>query len=218
MTDIDIAFRPATDLAADIRARRLSPVEVTRAALDRIEASQPVLNAFITVASEQAMAQARAAEAAVLRGDALGPLHGVPIAVKDLVPTAGIRTTWGSLIYQDHIPDTDAVVMARLKQAGAIIVGKTTTPEFGQQCLTQAPLFGRTATPGGQTERRAGPAAARRWRWPPGWCRWRWRRMAVAPPASRRRAMAWWDSSRGWAWCRRNTRRMGLATYPTSRR
>lgn len=144
MTDADIAFRPATDLAAAIRARRLSPVEVTRATLERIEASQPVLNAFITVASDQAMAQARAAEAAVQRGDPLGPLHGVPVAVKDLVPTAGIRTTWGSLIFRDHIPDTDACVIARLKRAGAIIVGKTTTPEFGQQCLTQAPLFGRT--------------------------------------------------------------------------
>jgi aspartyl-tRNA(Asn)/glutamyl-tRNA(Gln) amidotransferase subunit A len=79
-----------------------------------------------------------------MRGDKLGPLHGVPIAVKDLVPTEGIRTTWGSLIFKDHVPDTDAVVVARLKQAGAIIVGKTTTPEFGQQCLTEAPLFGRT--------------------------------------------------------------------------
>ena len=90
------------------------------------------------------MAQAHAAEAEIMRGDALGALHGVPVAVKDLVPTEGIRTTWGSLIFKDHVPDTDAVVVARLKQAGAIIVGKTTTPEFGQQCLTQSPLFGRT--------------------------------------------------------------------------
>jgi aspartyl-tRNA(Asn)/glutamyl-tRNA(Gln) amidotransferase subunit A len=144
MENDQLAFMPATDLAAAIRARRISPVEVTRAALDRINRSQPVLNAFITVADDAAMAQARRAEAALLRGDAIGPLHGVPVAVKDLVPTAGIRTTWGSLIFKDHIPDTDAVVVARLKQAGAIIVGKTTTPEFGQQCLTEAPLFGRT--------------------------------------------------------------------------
>ena len=79
-----------------------------------------------------------------MRGAALGPLHGVPVAVKDLIPTADIRTTWGSLIFKDHVPDHDAVAVARLKQAGAIVVGKTTTPEFGQQCLTQAPLFGRT--------------------------------------------------------------------------
>src|ERR1700680_895032 len=79
-----------------------------------------------------------------MRCDTIGPLHGVPVAVKDLVPTAGIRTTWGSLIFKDHVPDTDAVVRARLKAAGAIIVDKTTTPEFGQRCLTEAPLFGRT--------------------------------------------------------------------------
>ena len=144
MPQSDLAFTPATELAALIRGRRLSPVELMRATLDRIERSQPVLNAFITVAADAAMAQAREAEAAVQRGDTLGPLHGVPVAVKDLVPTAGIRTTWGSLIFKDHVPDTDAVAVARLKQAGAIVVGKTTTPEFGQQCLTQAPLFGRT--------------------------------------------------------------------------
>jgi len=144
MTDDSLAFMPATKLAAAIRARRYSPVEVTRAALDRIHRAQPVLNAFITVAEETAMVQARQAEAALMRGDAVGPLLGVPVAVKDLIPTAGIRTTWGSLIFKDHIPDTDAAVVARLKNAGAIIVGKTTTPEFGQQCLTQAPLFGRT--------------------------------------------------------------------------
>jgi len=80
----------------------------------------------------------------VMRGARLGSLHGVPLAVKDLVPTAGIRTTWGSLIFKDHVPDEDAEVVARLKRAGAIVVGKTTTPEFGQQCLTEAPLFGRT--------------------------------------------------------------------------
>jgi len=144
MPATDLAFTPATDLAALIRNRQLSPVELTRATLQRIERSQPDLNAFITIAADSAMAQARAAEDAVQRGDPLGPLHGIPVAIKDLVPTAGIRTTWGSLIFKDHVPDTDAVVVTRLKQAGAIIVGKTTTPEFGQQCLTQAPLFGRT--------------------------------------------------------------------------
>jgi aspartyl-tRNA(Asn)/glutamyl-tRNA(Gln) amidotransferase subunit A len=137
-------FVSAAGLSAAIAARRLSPVELMRTTLDRIERSQTVLNAFITVAAESAMADARRAEEAVMRGDAIGPLHGIPVAVKDLVPTAGIRTTWGSLIFKDHVPDADAVVVQRLKQAGAIIVGKTTTPEFGQQCLTQAPLFGRT--------------------------------------------------------------------------
>jgi len=136
MQDDQLAFMSATDLAAAIRARRVSPVEVVRAALDRIHRAQPVLNAFITIAEDTAMAQAWEAEAAIMRGEVTGPLHGVPVAVKDLVPTQGIRTTWGSLIFKDHVPDTDAVVVARLKRAGAIIVGKTTTPEFGQQCLT----------------------------------------------------------------------------------
>jgi aspartyl-tRNA(Asn)/glutamyl-tRNA(Gln) amidotransferase subunit A len=141
---MDLAYTPAAELAVLIRSRSLSPIEVVRATLERIEQSQPALNAFITVAADAAIEAARAAEAAVMRGDTLGPLHGVPMAVKDLVPTANIRTTWGSLIFRDHVPDRDAVAVARLKEAGAIVVGKTTTPEFGQQCLTQAPLFGRT--------------------------------------------------------------------------
>jgi aspartyl-tRNA(Asn)/glutamyl-tRNA(Gln) amidotransferase subunit A len=140
----DIAFASATELAAMIRRRAVSPVEVAAATLARIERSQPELNAFITVAADAAMRAAREAEAMVMRGDPLGPLHGVPVAVKDLVPTAGIRTTWGSLIFKDHVPAEDAMAVTRLKRAGAVIVGKTTTPEFGQQCLTEAPLFGRT--------------------------------------------------------------------------
>jgi Asp-tRNA(Asn)/Glu-tRNA(Gln) amidotransferase A subunit family amidase len=140
----DLAFASAAELALMIRNREISPVELMGAMLARIERSQPTLNAFITIAAEPAMAAARAAEAAVMRGAPLGPLHGVPLAVKDVVPTARIRTTWGSLIFKDHIPETDAEVVARLKRAGAIVVGKTTTPEFGQQCLTEAPLFGRT--------------------------------------------------------------------------
>jgi aspartyl-tRNA(Asn)/glutamyl-tRNA(Gln) amidotransferase subunit A len=141
---MDLAYTSAAELSGMIRNRTVSPVEVMRATLDRIERSQPVLNAFITVAADAAMRSARAAEAAVMQGTALGPLHGVPAAVKDLIPTADLRTTWGSLIFKDHVPDHDAVAVERLRRAGAIIVGKTTTPEFGQQCLTQAPLFGRT--------------------------------------------------------------------------
>src|ERR1700721_1441697 len=90
------------------------------------------------------MRDPRRAESVAMSGVALGPLHGVPFSVKDLVPTAGLRTTFGSLIFKDHVPGRDAVVVSRLKRAGAILVGKTTTPEFGQQSLTQAPLFGRT--------------------------------------------------------------------------
>jgi aspartyl-tRNA(Asn)/glutamyl-tRNA(Gln) amidotransferase subunit A len=140
----DLAYRSAAELAAMIRARQVSPIEVARTTLDRIQRSQPILNAFITIAGDQAMAAAHVAEEAVMSGAELPPLHGVPFSAKDLVPTAGLRTTYGSLIFKDHVPTRDATVVARLKRAGAILIGKTTTPEFGQQSLTQAPLFGRT--------------------------------------------------------------------------
>src|SRR5262245_28466949 len=121
MTDDDLAYLSASDLARSINQRReVSPVEVVRATLARIERSQPVLNACITVCAEQALAAAARAEAAVVRGQALGPLHGVPFTVKDLVDTRGVRTTYGSLIFQDHVPSADAVAVARLKAAGAI--------------------------------------------------------------------------------------------------
>ena len=118
----------AAETAAAIRARQVSPVEVMQATLDRAERSQPVLNAFVTLCPDRALAEARAAEAAVMRGGDLPPLHGVPLSVKDLVPTAGVRTTWGSRIFADHVPQHDAAVVARLRAAGAILFGKTTTP------------------------------------------------------------------------------------------
>lgn len=140
----DLAYCSAAVLGALIRNKEVSPVEVVRSTLDRAERSQPVLNAFITICEEQARAAARDAERAVMSGAPLGPLHGVPFSVKDLVPTAALRTTFGSLIFKDHVPARDAVAVSRLKRAGAVLIGKTTTPEFGQQSLTQAPLFGRT--------------------------------------------------------------------------
>ncbi|HZT87003.1 MAG TPA: amidase [Stellaceae bacterium] len=143
----DLAFTSAADLAAMIARREVSPVEVVEAVLARIAAAQPALNAFITVCAEEARAAARTAEAALMRGEAPGPLHGVPFAAKDLVNTAGVRTTFGSVALADNVPQTDAVAVARLKAAGAILVGKTTTPEFGHKCFTEAPLFGRTANP-----------------------------------------------------------------------
>jgi aspartyl-tRNA(Asn)/glutamyl-tRNA(Gln) amidotransferase subunit A len=140
----DLAFIPASELAARIRAKALSPVELVTQTLARIAALQPVLNCFITVCADQAMAAALQAEATVMRGDALGPLHGVPVSVKDLVNTAGVRTTFGSYVFEHNVPAADAVAVTRLKQAGAILVGKTTTPEFGHKPFTDAPLFGRT--------------------------------------------------------------------------
>lgn len=163
----DLAFASAADLAAMVARRAVSPVEIVDLVLERIERSQPTLNAFITVCGDEARAAAREAEAAVMRGDTLGPLHGVPFAVKDLVGTAGVRTTSGSVALSDNVPASDAPAVARLKAAGAILVGKTTTPEFGHKCFTDAPLFGRTAnpwdparTPGGSSGGAAAAVAA----------------------------------------------------------
>jgi aspartyl-tRNA(Asn)/glutamyl-tRNA(Gln) amidotransferase subunit A len=146
MTD-DLAFTSATELAALIARRAVSPVEVVEDVLARIEKSQASLNAFITVCGEEARAAAREAEAAIMRGAPFGPLHGVPFAVKDLVNTARVRTTFGSVALAENIPTADSPAVARLKRAGAILIGKTTTPEFGHKCFTEAPLFGRTANP-----------------------------------------------------------------------
>ena len=143
----DLAFTSAAELAALIAQRVVSPVEIVDIVLDRIEKTQPTLNAFMTVCADDARAAAKAAEAAVMRGDTLGPLHGVPFAVKDLVNTAGLRTTFGSWALADNVPSADSPSVARLKAAGAVLVGKTTTPEFGHKCFTEAPLFGRTANP-----------------------------------------------------------------------
>ena len=140
----DEPYFSAEALAAAIRARQISPVEAVENCISRIGRAQPLVNAFITVCAETALADAREAERAVMRGDLLGPLHGVPFSVKDLVATRGVRTTYGSLIFEDHVPRHDAVAVERLKAAGAILIGKTTTPEFGQKGLTEAPLFGRT--------------------------------------------------------------------------
>jgi len=146
MTD-DLGYASAAELAELIARREVSPVEVIDGVLERIEKTQPTINAFITVCAEEARAAAKQAEAAVMRGDELGPLHGVPFAVKDLVNTAGVRTTFGSWALADNVPAADSPAVARLKAAGAILVGKTTTPEFGHKCFTEAPLFGRTANP-----------------------------------------------------------------------
>jgi aspartyl-tRNA(Asn)/glutamyl-tRNA(Gln) amidotransferase subunit A len=144
MADDAIAFTPASRLAAMIRGKEVSAVEVMRATLARAEAAQASLNCFITLCPERALAEAAAADRALAQGGDLEPLHGVPFHVKDLVNTAGVRTTFASLMHEHNVPAQDAVCIARLRRAGAILIGKTTTPEFGHMPYTQAPLFGRT--------------------------------------------------------------------------
>ena len=150
MTDNDLAFLPATDLVAAIRARRVSPVEIVDAVLRRIERLNPRLTAYCTVTAESARREAQNAEAAVMRGDPLGPLHGVPVSVKDLVITRGVRTTFGSCIYERNVPEEDAPLVERLRAAGAILIGKTTTPEFGWKGATDSPLCGISRNPWNQ--------------------------------------------------------------------
>ncbi|MBI4636427.1 MAG: amidase [Candidatus Rokubacteria bacterium] len=147
MTPDDLCFTPATDLHRLYRARSVSPLEVTRAVLARIERFNPALNAYCTVAAAEALRAARSATAALHRRAPLPPLFGVPVSIKDLTPTRGIRTTWGSKIYEHHVPDHDALIVERLKAAGAIVVGKTNTPEFGAGANTFNAVFGATRNP-----------------------------------------------------------------------
>jgi aspartyl-tRNA(Asn)/glutamyl-tRNA(Gln) amidotransferase subunit A len=126
----EILFKSVAELAPLLKARKLSPVEVVRAFLDRIEAVNPKVNAFITVTGEQALEQARKAEREIAAGRYRGPLHGVPYAPKDLLATKGIRTTNGSKVTSDWIPDHESTVTARLNQAGAILLGKLNLLEF----------------------------------------------------------------------------------------
>lgn len=156
MTTSDLAFVSAADLASLIRSKRVSAGEAMRATLARAEKAQPILNCFITICADQALRDARAADERQARGEPLGPLHGVPLHVKDLVNTAGVRTTFGSLIHEHNVPDADQVAVARLKAAGAILFAKTTTPEFGHMCWTEAPLFGRTRNAWDATRTSAG--------------------------------------------------------------
>src|SRR3954452_24258185 len=140
----ELCLLSATELRARIGRKEVSPVEITRAVLARAERMQPELNCFITLCGDEAMAEARKAEREVMAGGPLGLLHGIPFTVKDIVNTKGVRTTFGAVPYKDNIPDHDAVAVARMRAAGAILIGKTTTPEFGTKCLTDSPLFGRT--------------------------------------------------------------------------
>ncbi|HEV7797871.1 MAG TPA: amidase [Pyrinomonadaceae bacterium] len=142
----DLVSHSATALADLIRRRASSPVEVIEAHLSRIDRLNPQLNAIVTLAVD-AIDKAKQAEAAVMRGDDLGPLHGVPLTIKDTIETAGLRTTGGSMLHASHIPKHDAPAVARLKAAGAIILGKTNTAEMAMDYTADNPVFGRANNP-----------------------------------------------------------------------
>ncbi|HEX6468531.1 MAG TPA: amidase family protein [Streptosporangiaceae bacterium] len=165
---MDLAALPAVTLARMLRTRELSATELLVACLDRVERLNGPLNAIVTLAAEPAAAAAEAADKAAARGEFLGPLHGLPIAIKDIAATAGIRTTYGSPIMADNVPAHDSAYVASLKRAGAIVVGKTNTPEFAAGSQTFNPVFGVTRnpydtsrTPGGSSGGAAAAVAAR---------------------------------------------------------
>jgi aspartyl-tRNA(Asn)/glutamyl-tRNA(Gln) amidotransferase subunit A len=166
MNATELPYIPATDLIPRIRSRALSPVELTRAVLERIARVNPKINAFCTVTAETALAAARAAEEAVMKGERLGPLHGVPVSIKDLALVKGVPVKFGSFVFEKRIGEVDAPYVRRLKEAGAILMGKTTTPEFGWKALGDSPLTGITRNPwnlgmtSGGSSAGAGAAAA----------------------------------------------------------
>ncbi len=147
MNATDLCYTPATQLARLIRAKQLSPVELTRAVLERIERLNPVVNAFCTLTADVALQAARAAEQAVMQGGQTGPLHGIPFSIKDLHFTRGVKTMSGSFIFAERVPEVDAPFVRRLHAAGGIMVGKTTTPEFGWKALGDSPVTGITRNP-----------------------------------------------------------------------
>lgn len=147
MSTDDPTLAPAVELLRRYRARKTSPLEVMQATLARIDAVNPRVNAIVTLARDAALQQARRATAALRRGAALPPLHGLPVGIKDVTPTRGLRTTYGSTLFADHVPDEDALVVRRLRAAGAVVVGKTNTPEFAFGPNTVNRVFGATRNP-----------------------------------------------------------------------
>jgi amidase len=148
MSSSEICYLTADELASRIRSRELSCLDVMKAFLTQIEQVNPKVNAIVTqISTDRALSRAQAADDAVARGENVGPLHGLPVAHKDLVPTRGLRTTFGSLVYQNHVPDQNGLIVERLQKAGAITIGKTNTPEFGAGCQTFNAVFGETRNP-----------------------------------------------------------------------
>ncbi|KOQ18547.1 amidase, partial [Achromobacter xylosoxidans] len=145
--DDSLVSLSAVELRRLIGARQLSPVELLEACIARIEAVNPYINAVTATAFDRARIEARAAEQAVMAGDTLGLLHGLPLGVKDLEPTAGLLTTYGSPIYRDHVPAEDVTLVARLRRAGAIVAAKTNVPEMGAGANSRNTVWGATGNP-----------------------------------------------------------------------
>lgn len=143
----DICFMSACDMAEKIRTQELSALEITETIIERIEKINPIINAYCTTTFDIAREMAKKADERVKNNEDLPPLNGLPTSIKDLVPVKGVRTTYGSKIFEHFIPDEDAVVVTRLKEAGCVILGKTNTPEFGFKGATDNLIFGATPNP-----------------------------------------------------------------------
>ena len=194
---MDLHFATISDLGAWYRDGDVSPVEVVDALLNRID-EYGATKAFITVTAERARAEAQAAETLLRAGADLGPLHGIPIALKDLFYTAGIRTTSGVKAWDNSVPDTSATVATRLSPAGAVLIGKTNMVElaFGPYGLN--PHYGTPPNPWMEDRVPAGRAADPAWPWRWVWHLWQWARIPGDRSAFRRRFAALWVSSPHW--------------------
>ncbi len=155
----ELGFMPALEIAARVRAKEVSPVEVVEACLARIEQLEPRLHAFSQLLADQARADARAAEEAIQRGDPVGPLHGVPVGIKDQMNVTGAKVTFGTHLLADYVATEDAPIVAGLRRAGAIAIGMTTMPEFGWNGISWSPLYGATYNPW-DPDRTAGGSSA----------------------------------------------------------
>ena len=181
MIDNELAYSSASDLVRLIAAKEVSPVELTDLFFRRIDQLDTQLNSFLLLTRDEAIQTARAAEDAVMRGDELGPLHGLPIAIKDTHMTKGVRTTFGSLLFKDRVPERDAGIVERIKGAGGIMLGKTNTSEFALIGMCDNRLGTAAATPGTRATRRAAPAGAPERLLPPIYAPWQLGATAAAP-------------------------------------
>jgi Asp-tRNA(Asn)/Glu-tRNA(Gln) amidotransferase A subunit family amidase len=199
---LEICFLTATELVRLVRAKELSALEVMEAHLAQIERVNPEVNAIVTLTAERAMDRARATDDAIARGEEVGLLCGLPVAHKDLFPTEGVRTTFGFLVYKDFVPDHDALIVERLRGAGAISVGKTNTPEFGAGSQTFNKIFGETLNPYDPTRTCGGSSGGGRWLWHAGWCRSPTAATWVVLCVTQRAFATWWASDLHRAGCR----------------
>src|SRR6516164_5713853 len=142
-----VAYKSAFELKAAIKKKEISPVEVVQASLDRAQALEPKINSFVTLTPELALAAAKNAEAEIMRGESGGPLQGIPISIKDVIPVKGVKFTTGSKVMADNIAAINAPVVERVMAAGGCIIGKTTTSEFGAKAVGDSPLTGVTRNP-----------------------------------------------------------------------